>query len=86
MIYLVRHVWVRAVFEQRNDNVGRFPRMELRVAVAVLRVWVHTSFEQSEDLLEWVPVEGELTRTIPVPDGKKFFRFAMDRGERADQG
>jgi hypothetical protein len=37
------------------------------------------TIEQSGDLIDWIPVEGELTRTIPIPDGKKFYRLALDK-------
>ena len=65
---------------------GRDGSIVLQVNSEERTVTIGLTIEQSEDLLEWVPVEGELTRTIPVPDGKKFFRFAMDRGEREGQG
>ena len=44
------------------------------------------TIEQSGDLIDWTPIEGELTRTIPIPDGKKFYRFALDKGKNPDQG
>ena len=44
------------------------------------------TIEQSGDLIDWSPIEGELTRTIPIPDGKKFYRFALDKGKNPDQG
>ena len=37
------------------------------------------TIEQSDNLIEWTKLEGEITRTIPIPDGKKFYRFALDK-------
>ena len=35
--------------------------------------------EQSDNLSEWTKLDGEMTRVIPIPDDKKFYRFAFDR-------
>ncbi|MDA7681194.1 pentapeptide repeat-containing protein [Verrucomicrobiales bacterium] len=37
------------------------------------------TIEQSDNLVEWTKLNGEMTRTIPIPDGKKFYRFALDK-------
>ncbi len=37
------------------------------------------TIEQSDNLVEWTSLDGELTRTIPIPDSKKFYRFALDK-------
>tara|TARA_Y100001960_G_scaffold307448_1_gene363753 strand:- start:1112 stop:2176 length:1065 start_codon:yes stop_codon:yes gene_type:complete len=37
------------------------------------------TIEQSDNLVEWTSLDGEMTRTIPIPDGKKFYRFAFDK-------
>ena len=37
------------------------------------------TIEQSDNLIEWTKLKGEITRTIPIPDGKKFYRFALDK-------
>ena len=37
------------------------------------------TIEQSDNLIEWIKLDGEMTRTIPIPDGKKFYRFALDK-------
>jgi len=37
------------------------------------------TIEQSDNLTEWTKLDGEMTRTIPIPDGKKFYRFALDK-------
>ncbi len=35
--------------------------------------------EQSEDLFHWTPVEELIKHTLPVPEGKRFYRFALAR-------
>ena len=37
------------------------------------------TIEQSDNLIEWTKLDGEMTRTIPIPDGKKFYRFALEK-------
>ena len=37
------------------------------------------TIEQSDNLTEWTKLNGEMTRTIPIPEGKKFYRFALDK-------
>ena len=37
------------------------------------------TIEQSDNLTEWTKLDGEMSRTIPIPDGKKFYRFALDK-------
>ncbi len=37
------------------------------------------TIEQSDNLIEWTKLDGEMTRTIPIHDGKKFYRFALDK-------
>jgi len=37
------------------------------------------TIEQSDNLTEWTKLDGEMTRSIPIPDGKKFYRFALDK-------
>ena len=37
------------------------------------------TIEQSDNLIEWTKLDGEMSRTIPIPDGKKFYRFALDK-------
>ena len=37
------------------------------------------TIEQSDNLIEWTKLDGEMTRTIPIPDGKQFYRFALDK-------
>ena len=42
------------------------------------------TIEQSDNLIEWTKLEGEITRTIPIPDGKKFYRFALDKSAQKE--
>jgi len=42
------------------------------------------TIEQSDNLTEWTKLDGEMTRTIPIPDGKKFYRFALDKGAQKE--
>ena len=37
------------------------------------------TIEQSENLIDWTKIDGEMTHTIPIPDGKKFYPFALDK-------
>ena len=37
------------------------------------------TIEQSDNLTQWTKLDGEMTRTIPIPDGKKFYHFALDK-------
>ena len=37
------------------------------------------AIEESEDLINWVPVEGNLIKTIDMPEGKKFYRFVLEK-------
>ena len=42
------------------------------------------TIEQSDNLIEWTKLEGEITRTIPIPDGKNFYRFALDKSAQRE--
>ena len=35
--------------------------------------------EQSDNLSQWTKLDGEMTGTIPIPDGMNFYRFALDK-------
>ena len=37
------------------------------------------TIEQSDNLIEWTKLEGEITRTIPIPDGKKFLPLCFGK-------
>jgi chromosome segregation ATPase len=43
------------------------------------RVTLNLRIEQSEDLAHWVPLDEVLTYSLPVTEGKKFYRFALAR-------
>jgi len=45
----------------------------------VREVTLKMIIEQSDNLTEWTKFDGEMTRTIPIPDGKKFYLFALDK-------
>ena len=38
-----------------------------------------TSIEESEDLKSWQATGEKITKTIQLKDGKKFYRFALDK-------
>ena len=42
-------------------------------------VTLSLKIEQSEDLLNWTPVEEVIKHTFPIPDNKRFYRFALAR-------
>ena len=42
------------------------------------------TIEQSDNLIEWTKLEGEITRTIPIPDGKNLYRFALDKSAQKE--
>ena len=41
------------------------------------KVTLSLRIEQSEDLSHWTPVDEVITRTFPIPEGKRFYRFAL---------
>ena len=41
----------------------------------VITITLGLTIEQSDNLIEWTKLDGEMTRTIPIPDGKKFYRL-----------
>jgi hypothetical protein len=52
----------------------------LRVNPQHNSVTLGMSIEQSENLIDWVPVKGGLSHTLPITGGKRFYRFALDKG------
>ena len=42
------------------------------------RIELGISLEESDNLMEWTKLEGEMKKSIPIPDTKKFYRFAFD--------
>lgn len=57
----------------------------LRVNPQRSSVTLSMTIEQSDDLMEWAPVKGGLSHTIPITGGKKFYRFALDKEKRKQQ-
>ena len=65
------------VLEQVRD--ARAGSVVLTVGPEGDTVTLGLTIEQSDNLTEWTKLDGEMTRTIPIPDGKKFYRFALDK-------
>ena len=64
-----------------NEQVqeGRAGSVVLTVDPNGNNITLGLTIEQSDNLIEWTKLDGEMTRTIPIPDGKKFYRFALDK-------
>ena len=67
----------RPTIEQVRD--ARAGSVVLTVEPDGNNITLGLTIEQSDDLIEWTKLDGEMTRTIPIPDGKKFYRFALDK-------
>ncbi len=67
----------RPTIEQVRD--ARAGSVVLTVEPDGNNITLGLTIEQSDNLIEWKNLEGEITRTIPIPDGKKFYRFALDK-------
>ena len=67
----------RPTFEQIRD--ARAGAVVLTVDPNDDNITLGLTIEQSDNLIEWTKLDGEMTRTIPIPDGKKFYRFALDK-------
>lgn len=67
----------RPTLEQVQE--GRAGSVVLSVDPGGGSVRLGLTIEQSGNLINWSPIEGELSRTIPIPDGKRFYRFALDK-------
>jgi len=65
------------VLEQVRD--ARAGSVVLTVEPDGNNITLGLTIEQSDNLTEWTKLDGEMTRTIPIPDGKKFYRFALDK-------
>ena len=52
----------------------------LRVNPQRSSVTLSLAIEQSDDLIDWAPVKGGLSHTMPITGGKRFYRFALDKG------
>jgi len=67
----------RPTLEQVRD--ARADSIVLTVDPDGKNITLGLTIEQSDNLIEWTSLDGEMTRTIPIPDGKKFYRFAFDK-------
>jgi uncharacterized protein YjbI with pentapeptide repeats len=67
----------RPTLEQIRD--ARAGSIVLTVEPDGQNITLGLTIEQSDNLVEWTSLDGEMTRTIPIPDGKKFYRFALDK-------
>ena len=67
----------RPTLDQVRD--ARAGSIVLTVAPDGNNITLGMTIEQSDNLVEWTSLDGEMTRTIPIPDGKKFYRFAFDK-------
>jgi len=67
----------RPTLEQVRD--ARAGSVVLTVEPDGNNITLGLTIEQSDNLTEWTKLDGEMTRTIPIPDGKKFYRFALDK-------
>jgi len=69
-------VGVRGFELEHNERVNS---VLIEVDPEVRELTLKMIIEQSDNLTEWTKLDGELTRTIPIPDSKKFYRFALDK-------
>ena len=67
----------RPTLEQVRE--GRAGSVVLSVEPDGQNITLGLTIEQSDNLIEWTSLDGEIARTIPIPDGKKFYRFALDK-------
>ena len=84
---------LQAVVDRRDEQIAELEQRptldevrDARAGSVVLSVdpdgediTLGITIEQSDNLLDWTKLKGELSRTIPIPDGKKFYRFALDK-------
>ena len=72
-----------AILEKRPSleevQEGRAGSIVLAVEPNGDNITLGLTIEQSDNLVEWTKLNGDMTRTIPIPDGKKFYRFALDK-------
>jgi hypothetical protein len=61
---------------------GRGGSVVLKVNPKRNSVTLGMSIEQSDNLIDWVPVKGGLSHTLPITGGKRFYRFALDGDNR----
>ena len=65
--------------QKESIQEGRAGSIVLAVEPDGDNITLGVTIEQSDNLVEWTKLNGEMTRTIPIPDGKKFYRFALDK-------
>ena len=84
---------LQAVVDRRDEQIAELKQRptldevrDARAGSVVLSVdpdgdeiTLGITIEQSDNLLDWTKLKGEMSRTIPIPDGKKFYRFAIDK-------
>ena len=72
-----------AILEKRPTleevQEGRAGSVVLAVEPDGDNITLRLTIEQSDNLIKWTKLGGEMTRTIPIPEGKKFYRFALDK-------
>ena len=72
-----------AILEKRPTleevQEGRAGSIVLTVEPDGDNITLGLTIEQSDNLVEWTKLNGDMTRTIPIPEGKKFYRFALDK-------
>jgi len=72
-----------AILEKRPTleevQEGRAGSVVLAVEPDGNNITLGLTIEQSDNLIEWTKLGSEMTRTIPIPEGKKFYRFALDK-------
>jgi len=77
LVEQVAELQERPTIEQVRD--ARAGSVVLTVDPDGNNITLGLTIEQSDNLTEWTKLDGEMTRTIPIPDGKKFYRFALDK-------
>ncbi len=84
---------LQAVVDRRDEQIAELKKRptldavrDARAGSVVLSVnpegndiTLGITIEESDNLLDWTKLKGEMSRTIPIPDGKKFYRFALDK-------
>jgi len=77
LVEQVAELQERPTIEQVRD--ARAGSVVLTVEPDGNNITLGLTIEQSDNLTQWTKLDGEMTRTIPIPDGKKFYRFALDK-------
>ncbi len=85
---------LRAAIVERDEKIALLEKrptmeelMEGRPAAVIFKinedgkgeVTLSLRIEESEDLSHWTPVEEVIKQTLPLPEGKRFYRFALIR-------